>query len=45
MQEWSRTWLLSLNLEKCKVMHIGKIKHQMQAIKWEILPLRVPLMS
>jgi len=24
MQEWSRTWLLNLNLEKCKVMHIGK---------------------
>ena len=24
MQEWSRTWLLSLNLDKCKVMHIGK---------------------
>ena len=24
MQEWCRTWLLKLNLEKCKVMHIGK---------------------
>ena len=24
MQEWCRTWLLKLNLEKCKVMHISK---------------------
>ena len=24
MQEWCKTWLLKLNLEKCKVMHIGK---------------------
>ena len=24
MQEWLRTWILNLNLEKCKVMHIGK---------------------
>ena len=24
IQEWSRIWLLNLNLEKCKVMHIGK---------------------
>ena len=23
-QEWSRIWLLNLNLEKCKVMRIGK---------------------
>ena len=24
MREWSRSWLLNLNLEKFKVMHIGK---------------------
>ena len=24
MREWSKTLLLNLNLEKCKVMHIGK---------------------
>ena len=24
MQEWCKIWLLNLNLEKCKVMHIGK---------------------
>ena len=24
MQEWCKTWLLKLNLKKCKVMHIGK---------------------
>ena len=24
MREWSRTWLLNLNLEKYKIMHIGK---------------------
>ena len=24
MQEWNGIWLLNLNLEKCKVMHIGK---------------------
>ena len=24
MREWSRSWLLNLNLEKCKVMHIGR---------------------
>ena len=24
LQEWSRTWQLVFNAEKCKVMHIGK---------------------
>ena len=24
MQDWSRLWLLNLNSEKCKVMHIGR---------------------
>ena len=24
MQEWCETWLLNLNLDKCKVMHIGR---------------------
>ena len=24
MQEWNGVWLLNLNLEKCKVMHIAK---------------------
>ena len=24
MREWSSLWLLNLNLEKCKVMHISK---------------------
>ena len=24
MQKQSKTWLLNLNLDKCKVMHIGK---------------------
>ena len=24
LQEWSRTWLLQFNEDKCKVMHIGK---------------------
>ena len=27
MQEWSRTWLLNLNLERCKVMHISRIQN------------------
>lgn len=34
MQEWSKTWLLNLNLEKCKVMHIGntfKTSYTMQS--------------
>ena len=24
LQEWSRTWLLKFNENKCKVMHIGR---------------------
>ena len=41
MREWSRSWLLNLNLEKCKVMHIGKFL--MQVIVWKFLPLQVAL--
>ena len=24
--DWANTWLMRLNIEKCKVMHIGKKK-------------------
>ena len=27
MQDWSASWLLNLNFEKCKVMHIGNTPH------------------
>ena len=24
LQEWAKTWLLTLNMEKCKILHIGR---------------------
>ena len=41
MQEWSRTWLLNLNLEKCKVMQNRKTLNISYCI--EILTFHGPL--
>ena len=38
MQEWSRTWLLNVNLEKCKVMHIGKLPNISYSMKISTSP-------
>ena len=34
---WTNTWLMRLNIEKCKIMHVGKknIQHNYSMIKYD----------
>ena len=45
MLQWAREWQMTFNVEKCKVMHIGKNNEQfsyfMDGVKLEKVP--VPL--
>ena len=38
MQEWSRTWLLNVNVEKCKVTHSGKLPNISYSMKISTSP-------